>query len=138
MEISGSCFCGELKYEAVVNPEMVGICHCRDCQILSGSAFRTAALISGENFRFTSGQPNIFEKVADSGGIRRMAFCGLCGTHICSYPEEERVSSFVSLRITTAREYDQLPPRIEVFCSSKVPWLPPLGGMIAFDHMPTG
>ena len=41
MDITGQCFCGAIQYEATVNEQMVGICHCRDCQIFSGSAFRT-------------------------------------------------------------------------------------------------
>jgi len=40
MKIDGACHCGEVKYEAEVDPEKVAICDCTDCQSLSGSAFR--------------------------------------------------------------------------------------------------
>ena len=42
MEIDGRCHCGEICYKAVVNPDNVIICHCTDCQTLSGGAFRTS------------------------------------------------------------------------------------------------
>ena len=42
MHIDGGCHCGALTYEAEIDPARVGVCHCLDCQILSGSAFRTA------------------------------------------------------------------------------------------------
>ncbi|MEJ0023213.1 MAG: GFA family protein, partial [Alphaproteobacteria bacterium] len=29
-----------MTYEAEIDPAMVGICHCTDCQMMSGSAYR--------------------------------------------------------------------------------------------------
>jgi hypothetical protein len=40
LKIDGGCHCGLITYEAEVDPEHVEICHCTDCQSLSGSAFR--------------------------------------------------------------------------------------------------
>ncbi|MFT4769933.1 MAG: hypothetical protein ACI8RN_003087 [Glaciecola sp.] len=138
MKVNGSCFCGQLKYEADVNPDMVGICHCRDCQILGGSAFRAVAAVPPEELRFTGGRPKYFEKIGDSGDSRRMAFCPECGTHIGSLPDEKGQVPWVSLRIATADQFDQLPPRIELFCKSTVAWLPNLSNAVQFDGMPTG
>ena len=36
MHITGGCFCGEITYEADIDENAVGVCHCRDCQILAG------------------------------------------------------------------------------------------------------
>ena len=36
MKVDGACHCGELAYEAEIDPERIGVCHCVDCQILSG------------------------------------------------------------------------------------------------------
>jgi len=44
MRIDGRCHCGYITYEAEIDPEKVMICHCTDCQTLSGSAFRTVVL----------------------------------------------------------------------------------------------
>ena len=41
MKIDGGCHCGYITYEATIDSEQIGICHCTDCQTLSGSAFRT-------------------------------------------------------------------------------------------------
>jgi hypothetical protein len=43
MKIDGRCHCGYITYQAEIDPEKVMICHCTDCQTLSGSAFRTVA-----------------------------------------------------------------------------------------------
>ena len=41
MKIDGGCHCGYIAYEAEADPAKAMICHCTDCQTLSGSAFRT-------------------------------------------------------------------------------------------------
>jgi hypothetical protein len=41
MKIDGGCHCGYIAYEAEADPAKTYICHCTDCQTLSGSAFRT-------------------------------------------------------------------------------------------------
>jgi hypothetical protein len=43
MRINGGCHCGQIKFRAEVDPDYVLICHCTDCQTLSGSAYRTVA-----------------------------------------------------------------------------------------------
>ena len=42
VDVSGSCHCGAIAYRARIDPNAVQICHCRDCQRLTGTAFRTA------------------------------------------------------------------------------------------------
>ena len=42
MKIDGSCYCGYITYEATIDPEQIGICHCTDCQTLSGSPYRAS------------------------------------------------------------------------------------------------
>ena len=45
MNVDGACHCGKLAYEAEIDPERIGVCHCVDCQLLSGTAFRIAARV---------------------------------------------------------------------------------------------
>ncbi len=40
MDVDGACHCGKILYKAEVNTAHVVICHCNDCQALSGTAFR--------------------------------------------------------------------------------------------------
>lgn len=133
MHISGSCFCGLIAYEAELDESGIGICHCRDCQIFSGSAFRTSGIVSQQDFRITKGSPKYFDKTADSGAVRRMAFCGECGTHLCSLPLEE--GGFVSIRVASCHEFEQLKPAAEIYCSSRVPWLSGFEGSVEFEGM---
>jgi hypothetical protein len=39
MKIEGGCLCGKVRYSADVEPAFVGVCHCKNCQKGTGSAF---------------------------------------------------------------------------------------------------
>ena len=102
MKIDGACHCGFIAYEATIDPEHVGICHCTDCQTLSGSAFRTYVLAPRDGFRLLTGQPKIYVKTSESGAKRTQAFCPECGTPIySSAPNDPQV---FSIRAGTVRQ----------------------------------
>ena len=44
MRIDGQCHCGHVTYEAEIDPDIVSICHCGNCQRMTGSAYRVTAL----------------------------------------------------------------------------------------------
>ncbi|PJI92227.1 glutathione-dependent formaldehyde-activating enzyme [Yoonia maricola] len=84
MKITGGCHCGKITYEGEINLENVVICHCTDCQSLSGSAFRTVAMTERGAFKFLTGEPKTYVKTGDSGKKREQTFCGDCGSPIYS------------------------------------------------------
>ena len=54
MKIDGGCHCGNITYSAEIDPETVGVCHCTDCQTLTGPPFAPVYARQG-NISFTSG-----------------------------------------------------------------------------------
>ncbi|MEM6579821.1 MAG: GFA family protein [Pseudomonadota bacterium] len=137
MKTSGACFCGAITYTATINEDFVGVCHCRDCQIFGGSAFRMVALAKPDEFKITHGEPKYFDKMSATGNTRRMVFCGECGTHLCSLPPEPiSENSFVSIRISTSNDFAQLKPVAEIYCESRVDWLTPMDNALQFERMP--
>ena len=123
MKIDGSCHCGEIAYEAELDPEAVGICHCTDCQKMSASAFRTVGVVQPGAFRLIRGEPKIYLKTGDSGNSREQAFCGNCGSGIYSAApgDEPKVHN---LRLGTVNQRDQFAPRFQLWCRSALSWLP--------------
>ena len=67
MKIDGACHCGSIRYEAEIDPAKVVICHCTDCQALSGSAFRTVAQTKPGVFRLLSGAPRSTSRSVRAG-----------------------------------------------------------------------
>jgi hypothetical protein len=134
MEIDGACHCGYITYEATVDPERVGICHCTDCQTLSGSAFRTYVLAPKDGFRLLTGQPKVYVKTGESGAKRTQTFCPECGTPIYSAaPEDPQV---FSIRAGTARQRHELVPKSQIWCRSAQTWLKDLESIERFAVQP--
>ena len=121
MKIDGACHCGFITYIAEVDPEKAGICHCTDCQTLSGSAFRTSVPAAKEAFSLSGGQPKIYIKTAESGGKRAQAFCPECGTPI--YSSAVTDPQVFNLRVVTARQRAELKPKSQGWCRSACDWV---------------
>ena len=82
MKIDGACHCGYITIEGEADPQKTTICHCRDCQTGTGSAFRVSVPVAGATFRM-SGEPTTYLKTtAESGNPRAQAFCPRCGSPI--------------------------------------------------------
>ena len=128
MKIDGACHCGAIAFEADVDPGTAAICHCTDCQTMSGTAFRTVVPATAENFRLVSGEPKTYVKIAESGNRRIMAFCATCGTQLWSCDEGSDPGR-ISIRSGTLRQRDQLPPRRHIWFRSAQPWLSEIGSL---------
>jgi len=127
MKIDGGCHCGFITFEAEADPERTGICHCTDCQTLSGTAFRTLIIVRKENFKLLTGQPKTYVKTGDSGRPRAQTFCPECGAplYATGVGAEEK---FYNIRLGTVRQRAELPPKVQYWCRSALPWLPEIGG----------
>jgi hypothetical protein len=121
MKVTGSCHCGQITYEAEIDPAQVGICNCTDCQVLTGSAFRVSVPAPAQGFRLLTGRPKVYVKTADSGTKRRHAFCPNCGTPVSASADSDHPPSY-SLRVGCLAQKALLPPRRQIWCKSALAW----------------
>ena len=122
MKIDGGCHCGNITYAAEIDPEKIAICHCTDCQTLSGTAFRTIAVAEEGSFKLLSGELKIYMKISESGRGRQQAFCPECGTPIFAAADEPSPTVH-NIRAGSIRQRDQLVPKIQIWTRSEQPWL---------------
>jgi hypothetical protein len=120
MHVDGSCHCGHIKFEAEVDPESVSICHCTDCQTLTGTAFRVSVRSKPRAFTLKSGQPKIYLKTAESGNQRAQAFCPECGTPL--YATTVGNPDVHGIRVGTLRQRRELRPSQQGWCRSALDW----------------
>jgi hypothetical protein len=129
MKIDGGCHCGQIKFRAEVNSDRVLICHCTDCQTLSGSAYRTVAPAKEGTFEIISGKLKMYEKTDEDGSIRIQSFCPNCGTPIYSSPPQG-TPGFFGIRVGAIKQRDQLVPKNQIWVRSSQTWAQDL------SHMP--
>lgn len=121
MKIDGACHCERIMFDADVDESTVVVCHCTDCQILSGSPFRVTVAAPIESFNIRGEEPCIYVKVSESGAKRLQAFCPTCGTPL--YSSTKSNPSHVFIRLGAIRQRASLCPTIQIWQRSVVSWL---------------
>jgi hypothetical protein len=81
MNISGGCYCGEVRYEAAGEPLMKAQCHCRECQYITGGSPNVFMAMPAGGFRLTQGETRAFSRTDLDNPVTR-EFCPNCGTQI--------------------------------------------------------
>ncbi len=117
---SGGCLCGAVRYESGGEPLYSLLCHCRDCQHQSGSAYVAAMRVPAVRFRLTRGEPKLYVSTSDAGNAVTRAFCPECGC-----PLFIRVSArpeIVGLRVGSLDDPSEFRPEADIFVKSAQPW----------------
>ena len=119
----GGCQCGRVRYRIEGTPRKLAVCHCRDCQRQSGSAFALSLDVPPEAFKLVSGELKTFSVLCDSGRAKECAFCGSCGTRIY-----HRGEWGMSIKAGTLDDTSGLEPDAHYWTKRKQPWV----------HIPAG
>ena len=126
MQIDGACHCGLISFTAEIDPARVMMCHCTDCQVLSGAPFRAVVAAPIGSFALR-GEPRRYIKVAQSGNRRVQVFCPECGTPLYATAPENPTSVLIRLGCVTQRA--QLKPAVQLWQHSALPWLAELASI---------
>ena len=127
MKVDGACHCGEIVWEAEIDPQAILVCHCTDCQVPGGGAFRWGTLIATEAFTLRQGAPRFYRKTAASGAQRDLAFCGTCGSSL--YGTQAENPTHLSLRLSGAHQARELAPTMQMWSASALPWVNDLAAL---------
>jgi hypothetical protein len=117
---SGGCLCGAVRYEAAGEPSFSLLCHCRDCQRSSGTAFVAAMRLPAAGFRITKGAPKRYVATSDAGNTVARYFCGDCGSPL--YIQVATRPDIVGLRVGTLDDPSTFRADANIFVKSAQPW----------------
>lgn len=131
--ITGGCLCGKVRYSATADPIFTGVCHCRNCQKSSGSAFAIVVAVPAPTLS-VEGEPKTYEDTGDSGKPMFRRFCPECGSALMS--EAAAMPGVIMLEAGTMDDPALLKPAMQIFCDSAQPWVQLGGEMQSFPRMP--
>jgi len=116
---TGRCQCGKIRYSS--RGETVGlyICHCRECQKQSASAFGISLDVLRAGFAITQGEPVYWTRSIDRGRHLRCAFCANCGSRL--WHEADSSSETLSLKGGSLDEPLNILNAIHVWTIHKLP-----------------
>jgi hypothetical protein len=128
MHIDGQCHCGHVKYEAEIDPGKISICHCTDCQRLTGGAYRVTAITPTGNLRLIANPPKVYTKYGDNGRPRFQSFCPECGSPLFTSGDGNDAAT-TGIRLGTINQRRELKPSRQIWCRSALSWVNDIGDL---------
>jgi len=131
---AGGCACGRIRYECSEQPIVQLICHCRDCQRASGSAFAAVLVVPSDRLKFSGSELKYHSINADSGRTMRRGFCNECGSPVSIRRPETPLVEF--LQAASLDDPSKFRPSCEVWVSRADPWHPLHAATPKFEQSP--
>jgi len=116
----GGCQCGAVRYFIEGAPVVLAVCHCRECQRQSGSAFGMSLIVKKESLA-VSGEVKCYRRIADSGNPIDCYFCPTCGVRI--YHDPQKLPDTYNVKAGTLDDTSWLEPAVQVWTKRKQPWV---------------
>jgi hypothetical protein len=132
-QIAGGCLCGKVRYSANVEPAFIGVCHCRDCQKFTGTAFATVVAVPKDSLSI-QGKLTTYGKPGDTGQTLERRFCPECGSGIVD--EAAVMPGVVMINVGTLDDSSWVKPAMQIYCDSAQSWVQLGGEMQSFPKMP--
>ncbi len=131
---TGGCQCGEIRYEIHAQPLTLYLCHCKECQKQSSSAFGMSLTVLRDAVVITQGQPKAWTRKADSGREVKNIFCGNCGTRL--FHERAYSSGTINVKAGTLNDTSNLHPVGNLWTRSAQPWVAICDQMLNYEGQP--
>ena len=109
------------------------MCHCKDCQKASGTAFRVVFAVPKPALT-VQGPLKTFNGRGDSGKTLQRRFCPECGSAITA--DVEVMPDLTIVMAGTLDDASWVKPTMEIYCSSAQPWVSLAGERQRFPKMP--
>lgn len=119
---TGGCLCGAVRYETKGEPIKSGLCHCADCQKVTGTAF----------LAYADWRPEMFSYTGEVSAYQGRCFCLKCGSRLFNLSEEQAEVYLGTLDVIPSG----ISPTVEAWVKRREEWLPLLPGVPQYAEDP--
>ena len=121
-ELTGGCLCGGVRYESDAEPTLTAVCHCKNCQRTSGSAFSVVIGVPVDSVRVTnSATLATYRDTGTSGKTVLRKFCNTCGGAVIS--EAETFPGISIIKVGTLDDTSSIKPNLHIWTNSAQSWV---------------
>ena len=117
--LTGSCGCGETRFELTDAPLFVHACHCLTCQKSSGSSFGITTIALEQDIVTTHGTLNVVPMLDAPHRFKHV--CAKCNEHI--YTTATNHPATALFRAGTLDDPREIHINAHIFTKRKQPWL---------------
>ena len=128
------CHCGDVRLLCAGAPRKISMCHCKDCQRRTGSAFSIAVFFAREHVSIAGGSCATFERASATGFPVLFHFCVRCGSNVQWEPR--RLPDLVGVGAGAFADPSLAQPDQSVWTKDKHAWLTLPEGMPCFETAP--
>ena len=94
---TGGCFCGAVRYSTKGEPARTAVCHCRYCQLRTGTAFGISVYFKTDQVTFNDANLDTFSYETESGNKAITSRCSNCGTTVSWRISIDALKDFVGI-----------------------------------------
>jgi len=127
--VSGSCFCGAVRFEVDLPTIFCGHCHCSMCRRSNGAPFVTWFAVPIERFRLLEASSLVRHRSSEHGS---RSFCGRCGSPL--FCENAHHPDRIDVTLASMEGPIDRAPQAHTYYDCRAAWiegleeLPKLGG----------
>jgi hypothetical protein len=130
---TGSCLCGQVRFEVQGAFERFFLCHCEYCRKDTGSAHAANLFTSTASLKWISGHEKVTEFNLPS--TRHMkCFCSICGSAL---PYKHGDAALLVVPAGSLDDEVRIRPDAHIFVASRANWDQGLEGVPAFQRFPS-
>jgi hypothetical protein len=127
---TGGCACGAVRYRLSSTPFDAGWCHCRICQLNSGSPAMAFATVPVEDWGYEQGSDLVGTFKSSNFGHR--GFCKQCGTPL--FMQVDHQAETLDFSIATLDEPDSVAPGFHIFYEEHISWAAACDALPRYDR----
>ena len=128
---TGHCLCGRVRFSSEAEPVAMRVCHCKDCQRFTGSAFLTVVAVPKAALTII-GEPKVYTQPGGTSGLPlHRRFCPDCGSSLTVHRDD---TERVALLAGTLDDTSFVKPTANIFCEAKQAWVPLPPGIPCFSR----
>jgi len=131
--ISGSCLCGEVRYEFSGSTKVFQYCHCSRCRKITGSAHAANIIVEPTEFSWLSGKDNVGRFELAQAKHFASSFCKTCGS---SLPWLTQSGKAVVIPAGTLDQDPDVKPQHNIYYTDKAEWYVNADDLIKYDALP--
>ena len=121
MRRHGRCLCDEVRIETSDQHSGLDICHCKNCQLQTGSPFAAFLAVPLEGLKISGPLRRFDDMQTVSGNVVERFFCETCGSPC--YVRVQRAPNTAYVFSGLFDETDDLAPKVHGWTSQKHRWV---------------
>lgn len=117
-ELEGSCLCGAIEFTVEDKFTKFFLCHCTQCQQITGSSYASNVFTNPDNITWLKGKEQSIRYDDPKRNFTKV-FCSKCGSGL---PFVNKIGNHLIVPAGSLKQAPSITPQVNIFCSEQASW----------------